>query len=128
MIWGMTSDRLPEFREALTPFLEGFAARSHGQHTAEQLFADVEAAMRQVWVCGDFKAVALTRVEAESVHIGFCSGSDRFDWQEDLHQEIGAWAKNLGKKRMFVMCRPGWSRRAKEAGFKELHRELMREL
>ncbi|UNY40255.1 putative aminoglycoside acetyltransferase [Paracoccus phage vB_PmaP_KLEP18-1] len=127
-IWGMQSQSYDDFADRLAPFLDNFVARSHGCHSLPEIVNRIRDARLQVWVCGDFKAVAMTRTTEENVHIDFCSGSDRFDWQDDLHEEVAAWAKHIGRKRLFLMCRPGWSKRAKQVGFREIHRELVRDL
>lgn len=127
-VWGMQSASYDEFAHRLAPFLQNFADRSHACHTVEGIVEHIRQKMLQVWVCGDFQAVALTRVEPENVHIDFCSGSDRFDWQDALHEEVAAWGRHMGKKRIFIMGRPGWSKGAKGVGFREIHRQMMREL
>lgn len=124
----MQSANYPEFAARLAPFVENFAARSLERLTVDELVGKIKSANMQVWVCGDFQAVALTSVSETCVTVECCSGSDRMDWQDDLDAELTAWARHLGKKRLFLMARPGWSKRAKQIGYVEKHREMCKEL
>ena len=124
----MQSTSYDDFADRLAPFLENFEARSMDRITVPALVDGIRSAMKQVWVCDDFKAVALTSVGPTFVSVDCCSGSDRFDWQDQLEAELTAWARHLGKKRIFLMGRPGWSKRAKELGYRECHREMVKEL
>lgn len=127
-VWGMQSASYPDFAEQLLPFLENFAQRSHDRVTVPELVRRISEAEAQVWVCDDFKAVALTRVDPMNVYFDFCSGSDRIDWQDALEDEITRWARYLGRKRVFINGRPGWSKWAKSKGYHEAHREMVKEL
>lgn len=127
MIWGMQSENFERFKDRLMPFLQNFADRSGGRVKVEDLIERIKDTDSQVWVCGDFQAVAMTHIGPEYVSIDYCSGTDRADWQDDLLSEVEAWAKHHGCQRVFIFGRPGWSKWAKSKGFKEAHREMVRE-
>ena len=128
MIWGMNASDVPAYAERLAPFLLNFAEKSHARTTAIQLLDQIQAEHMQVYVVDDFKAVCLTTVHPEHVEINCCAGSDREEWQDDLEAHIREWALFLGKKRVIMITRPGWSKWAKTKGYRIAHTELIVEL
>lgn len=124
----MPSARYVVYAERLKPFLENFADRSHGRVTSDELALRIMTKDQQVWVAGDFQAVCLTSVHPSHVQFDFCAGSDRGEWADDLEDEISRWAIALGKNRVIMMARPGWSKWAKGKGFAPAHIELVKEL
>lgn len=128
MIWGLQVEELPEHLDRIAPFLVNFAERSHERATAVELYEKIAAKDMQVWVVDDFKAVCLTSVHPSHVEINCCGGEDREEWADDLEFEIARWALYLGKKRVIMVTRPGWSKWAKTKGYKLAHVEMVREL
>lgn len=122
------SHDLPAVIDRVWPFLENFAERSPFGDTAEDYAASIRERDAQLWVIGDFQAVALTRVHREAVQITHCAGENREQWQEAFDDEIRQWAQALGKPRIVATVRPGWSRWGKSRGYRELHREMTLEL
>jgi hypothetical protein len=118
----------PEVRGAVYPFLEHFASRSLGRWTPEGLDAAILERDKQLWIIGDLQAVCLTSVGPEAVNIEACAGTNRREWQEALDDEIRAWAKALGKKRIIATVRPGWSRWGKTRGYRMAHAEMVLEV
>lgn len=125
---GIPAAEYAAVRDKVLPFLEGFAARSFGRSTVASLEGDILAREMQVWAIGDFQAVCLTSVGPDSVNIHFCAGIRRHEWQEDLDNEIQAWARALGKKRVIATVRPGWAKWGKQRGYREAHREMVKEV
>ena len=128
MIWGMPSALYPAYADRLHPFLVNFAERSHERTTAIELAEKIRSRDLQIWVAEDFKAVCLTSVFASHVEINFCAGTEREKWQDALEAEIAAWARLLGKDRVIIIARPGWSKWAKAKGYTAAHIELVKEL
>ena len=128
MIWGMNASDVPAYAERLAPFLLNFAEKSHARTTAIQLLDQIQAEHMQVYVVDEFKAVCLTTVHPDHVEINCCAGSDREEWQDDLEAHIREWALFLGKKRVIMITRPGWSKWAKTKGYRIAHTELIVEL
>jgi hypothetical protein len=112
----------------LRPWLEHFAARSHGTTTAEALAEEIAGQLRQAWECLDYQAVVLTSVHPDAVKIDFCAGRRRQDWQQDVDETVCAWARALGKRWVLGLVRPGWAGYARERGYREIHREMMKDL
>ena len=83
---------------------------------------------RQVWNIHDFQALCMTSVDREVVNIDACAGVRRHEWQEELDETIRWWAKQLGKKRIIALVRPGWAKFGKTQGYREAHREMVVEL
>lgn len=128
MIRGIPSSEIAQEAARLAPFLADFAARSQERTTAVQLFDALMAQEMQAWVCGDWQAVCLTTVHPAHVEINCCGGSDREEWQDALEAEIAAWGRHMGKKRVIMIARPGWSKWAKAKGYALRHVELVKEL
>lgn len=128
MIRGVTADDFPRVRGKVMPFLEHFADRSPLGGTAADLAAVILERDAQLWVIGDFQAVALTEVTPDAVHITHCAGERREDWQQAFDDEIRAWARALGKKRVVATVRPGWARWGKSRGYREAHRQMVVEV
>lgn len=126
MISGVPVDDIDWGR--LKPFLENFAKRSHGRWTVEWLAQSIVAREKQVWVANDYQAVCLTSLGDDHVNIEACTGLRRHEWQEELGDEIHAWGRALGMKRIFAKARPGWAKYGKQRGYREIHREFMMEL
>lgn len=111
--------------------LEGFAARSLGRWTADRLLADVQARLRQMWAAMDgdeVLAVMLTRVEPEGVYIDAAAGRDRARWADAFDATVEAVARETGKRRIFANVRPGWAKDGQRLGWKEVHREFVKEV
>ncbi len=128
MIWGMPSMLYPQYEARLEPFLTGFAERGQNRVTAGELAQRIMDRDAQVWVVDDFTAVCMTSVYQEFVEINFCAGTGREDWQDELETVIAAWARELGKGRLIMVTRPGWSKWAKMRGYALAHVELVRNL
>ncbi len=109
MIWGILARDVPAYAERLAPFLLNFADHSHARTTAVQLLDAIMAEEMQVYVVDEFQAVSLTSVHPEHIEINCCAGSERGEWQDDLEAHIGEWAEAIGKKRLIMITRPGWS-------------------
>ena len=128
MIWGIHARDIPAYAERLAPFLLDFAAHSHARTTALQLLDAIMAEEMQTYVADDFKAVCLTTVHPEHIEINCCAGEDRTDWQDDLEAHITEWAKAMGKDRVIMIARPGWSKWAKTRGYRQAHVEMVKEV
>lgn len=128
MINSVPAELVPHHMGKLLPFLENFAARSHERWSVDWLEAEILTGRMHVWCISDWQAVVLLTVGDNHINIEAGAGVRREDWQDEVHAEVVAWAKALGKKRIFSKARPGWSKYAKQRGFKEIHRELMLEL
>ncbi len=128
MIWGIRAQDIPLYADRLAPFLLDFAERSHARATAINLLDAIMSEDMQAYVVDDFKAVCLTSVHPEHIEINCCAGSDRDDWQDDLEAHIAEWAEAIGKKRLIMITRPGWSKWAKTKGYRLAHTEMVREL
>ena len=128
MICGIHAKDIQEYAERLAPFLINFAEHSHSRATAIQLLDEIMSENMQAYVVDDFKAVCLTSVHPEHIEINCCAGSERDGWQDELEAHIAEWAKAIGKKRVIMITRPGWSKWAKTKGYKLAHTELVRDL
>lgn len=124
MIRGILVAEYPENREKIIPFLHGFAGRDLDGITVAQLEESILDRDKQVWSVNDFQAVCMTCVTTDAVRIERCAGVRRHEWQAELDDEIRAWAKALGKRRVVILGRPGWKPWAKNRGYREIHCEL----
>lgn len=125
---GIPLDAVASNLPAMRPFLENFARRDMDGYTVEDFERDILDGAAQAWKINDWQALALTYLTKEAVRITHCAGSDRTAWQEPLEQAIREWGRALGKKRVVATVRPGWSRFAKERGYREAHREMVMEI
>ena len=114
--------------DRMEPFLKNFADRSHGRWTVHSLWQAIEAERFQAYVVDDYKAVALTTVGDDYIRIEAAAGSDRESWQADLDDMMADWARETGRSRIFCLARPGWASFAKSRGYREIHREFVREI
>ena len=114
--------------DRIEPFLKNFADRSHGFWTVRSLWDAIEAERKQVYVVDDYRAVILTSVGDEYIRIEAAAGSDRESWQAELDDLMADWARASGRSRIFCLARPGWARFAKLRGYREIHREFVREI
>lgn len=128
MIEGIPAAIYPAYRDRIWPFLEGFEARDLDGVTAIDLDAEIRSRDRQVWSIKDFQAVCLTFLTDDAVRISHCAGVRRHEWQEALDDELQAWGRALGKKRIVALVRPGWARWGRTRGYREAHREMTRNL
>ena len=125
MITGIQRADLDRHLPRLIWAFESFAQRSHSRWSVDDIIDEAREGSVQVWVCGDYQAVALTRVWPEAVSIVAAAGSGREDWCGALEAEIRAWARHLGKTHLLIDGRPGWSRWLKTLGYQEAHREMV---
>jgi len=132
MIRGVQADELWDVWPHVAVYFKSFEDRAGGDLTAGQLLEQIVKKTRQMWVAiidGKVKACALTQVmdpPAETVVLDFCAGEGREDWRDDMVAEIEAWARHLGKRRVRIICRPGWAREIK--GYRETHRVIEKDL
>lgn len=122
---GIPADRID--RGKVWQWLEHFAKRSHGTATAQGLLDELKLELRQLWVIGDYQAVVLTQVHPDAISIDFCAGSRREEWQDVVDLMVTAWARDIGKKWVLSRARPGWTRYARARGYRETHREFVKE-
>jgi hypothetical protein len=127
---GVLSTEFAQNWDHIRPAFESFVERSDERWTLEFLVQSVWARHKQVWRVNDWQAIALTSVapDAEYVTIEACYGEGYQDWYAALEAKIEMWAKALGAKRIFVMARPGWVKPLKGQGYREIHRELVKEI
>jgi len=126
-IEGVPPERVGEIEVAL----RHFAMRSHERWDVETLALELVVGDRQAWVARDgdeVLAVMLTRVKPEGVYIDAAAGKDRHKWAAAFDAEMERWAMHHGAKRIFAMARPGWAREAKALGWREVHREFVKEV
>lgn len=128
MITGIPSVQIPNEWERIRPFLENFAMRSHCRWTVDNLLMDLQNRQRQVWKVNDYQALFLTSIYPDSVHIDALSGKNRKDWQDDVLEAMEHWARALGKRHVISMARPGWHKFFKGKGYREIHREYLKEV
>lgn len=128
MIRGVPVEQFAAVYDRVAPFLDNFAERSPLGSTRADIERSILERDAQLWVIGDFQAVAITNVTPEAVHITHCAGERRQDWQEAFDEEMRAWARALGKKRVVATVRPGWARWGKTRGYKEAHRQMVVEV
>lgn len=125
---GIPSADFWNVRDRVWPFLENFASRDPDGMLAEEMAGEIMDRKTQLWVIGDFQAVAITRVTRLAVRIERAAGVRRHEWQELFDAEIRAWARALGKKRVIGTVRPGWAPFGKKQGYVEKHRVMVLEL
>lgn len=122
---------MPHELEVVADHAAGWARRSHGRWTADQIMVDIAMRERQAWVidiCGVIFGVALTRLSLPVAFIDACSGRNRQLWQDDLDDTIAAWAQAHGAQRVISFMRPGWKRAAERRGWRLAHVEMVRDL
>lgn len=119
---------VPDYMRQIRPFLEAFAERDLEGETAEGFEAMVRRGVYQVWCLADWKACALTIIRPEAVLITHCGGRDREEWQEAFDDAVSEWCVSIGRKRVISSARPGWTRFAKSRGYRETHREFVKEV
>lgn len=124
MIRGVPAAIYGDHRGEAWPYLLHFASRDLDGMTAHDLEMGIIARQRQLWSINDWQAVALTMLTDEAVRITHCAGRGRKDWQEAFDDEMQAWARALGKRRVVALVRPGWARFGKARGYREAHREM----
>lgn len=91
----------------------------------------------QLWLGWDetakqkLKAVVVTRIilrpNSKVANIFICTGKNRKDWQDGLH-DIEKWAKSNKCTHFETYARPGWSKILKQKGFKTTHYLLEKKL
>lgn len=74
MIRGLQSHDAEALLPRMMPALKSIAGRSHSRWSVEDIVDEIRAHTVQVWVCGEYQAVALTRVWPEAVSIVACAG------------------------------------------------------
>lgn len=130
MIAGVLSTDLMKNWQHVAAAFQSFEDRSDGRWTVPYLIEAVLMRQKQVWKVNDWQAVAITSVgpNAEYVTLEACYGQDHKEWYSELEGEIEAWAKSMGAKRMFGMARPGWTKAFRAQGYREIHREFVKEI
>lgn len=91
----------------------------------------------QLWLGWDetseqkLKAVVITRIiirpNSKVINIFICTGKNRKDWQDGLH-EIEKWGKKNDCTHFETYARPGWSKTLNKKGFKTTHYLLEKKL
>lgn len=135
MIRPVPAEQLPQWWPVLAPYFEDFAERSDGRITVQGLLDGVRDRERQayVWWTGEGVGMcALTRLAQYpgglAVHVDHCAGLHADQWREAFDEHLRQWAEAIGASRIISMARPGWSRWAKQRGYREAHREMILEV
>lgn len=127
MIYALPPEQAWEVRQ----YLDHFASRSLGRWHGDGLEQDVRGGLRQVYVAVEddrMLAVMMTRVDPENVFVDAVTGRERERWIADFEAHMTEWARATGRKRVIALARPGWAREARELGYREAHREFVREV
>lgn len=122
MIKGIPADQYQSVAEKVEPLLDRLATHDKDGMTAEEYKGEIIDRNLQLWVLGDFEAIAITKITREAVRLEWVVGRNRHKWQDLLDVELRRWGRSLGKKRFLVLARPGWARLAKKRGFREIQR------
>ena len=122
MIRGIPASDYPAVEAKVWPFLARIQRHDKDGITAQDYHQMIVNRERQLWVLGDWEAIALTLITPEAVRLEWVVGKNRHKWQDVLDDELRKWGKALGKKRLLVMARPGWAKLAKERGYREMQR------
>lgn len=130
MIDGILASEFAKNWEHIKPAFENFEARSDERWTIPYLVEEVMAKRKQVWKVNDWQAIAVTSVGPDHRYVTLeaCYGEGYQEWYAELEGVLEAWAKALGAKRMFGMARPGWTKAFKAQGYREIHREFVKEI
>lgn len=130
MIEGVLSTKFLRHWDKIRPAFENFVERSDGRWTMDYLVDAVLTRQKQVWNVADWRAVLVTSVgpDGQYVTMEACYGEGWQDWYAEMEETVAAWAKALGAKRVFCLARPGWSKALKAQGYREIHREFVKEL
>lgn len=127
MIYALPPEQVWEVRR----YLDHFACRSLGRWHGDALEQDVRNGLRQVYLAvadDQLLAVMMTHVDQENVFVDAVTGRERERWIADFEAHMSEWAKATGRKRVIALARPGWAREARELGYREAHREFVREV
>ena len=115
----------------IEPFLQSVVDRSYGRWPIDKIEQDCITGQCQVWIVKEndkLISVVLTEIEPDSVTIVAGVGTNRHKWQSKLLNAIEEWTKAIGKKYIIAITRPGWASLFKGKGYREIHREWVREL
>lgn len=101
----------PEQIDALWPQVSPHLARLDDYLDADEIYADLKDASKQLWglQCGrDVAGVVVTRITGRTCEVVGGAGTAPYDAMRELHTEIEKWAKSLGCSRMRLQGRKGW--------------------
>lgn len=109
-------DEAPAWREATEWHFASFC--EDGKWTADELWDEVKAGTKQMWLAfdGEAQAVALTHIvpgHCKTCVITHCAGHDMARWWP-LIGSIEAWARTLGCVFLEAVTRPGWEKVLKD--------------
>lgn len=130
MIEGIPAVDFAKNWERIRPAFQNFVDRSDERWSLDYLVGEVLRRHKQVWKVNDWQAIAVTSVahDMSFVTLEACAGDGYLDWYAELEETLEAWARALGAKRMFGMARPGWTKAFKAQGYREIHREFVKDL
>lgn len=112
------------WKEALSWHFSSFCR--DGSISPEQLWAEVEAKARQLWVLeveGAVKAAILTQIfagERRFCSVTHAAGEDRGQWQH-LWPALEHWAREIGCDAIKATCRTGWEPHLRQFGLRKTH-------
>ena len=128
---GIPGDKLRQMPIILEYFKE---FTDNGAVNVSDMIGQVENRDRQCWTIidelGTVRAVALTRIltgNYKTCEITHLTGSGLKDWKSAFN-EIEAWAKHLGCRRIQATARPGYAKIGRQFGLKLAHVILEKEL
>lgn len=127
---GVLSSEYPGVRDAVRPHLEALARASLRRWTADVLDRKLLDREMQLWATPDFRTIAITSVEGDTVTVRGCSGDAR-DWRhltEPFIAHVEDWAAKLGKKYVSIDGRPGWAWLIRKQGYRRVHIEMLKEV
>ena len=117
-----------EWRNA-APLIRLAQKRVEHKNSMDDVYAELEAKNHQLWVVkknGVTKAAITTMVErfpqSDVFVIMLIGGFDMQEWYDHALNVMKDAAKRLGCKTLEADCRLGWSKYAKQYGFREVTR------
>jgi hypothetical protein len=137
-IAGVRAEDLPRHLRAIEPMLASIAERGRGIYSVSDLCRAIANEEFQLWIVtrlrvGERAIVAAGLTELVN-HPGMrvCrliawTGEGHEDWLH-LLDDIEAWARQAGARRMIPIARPGWKKALKQRGYSETHVVLEKDL
>lgn len=102
------------------------AIRIYGEYTLEEVFEDLIARKKQLWVGGktSITAVLITEIFNQDngqrfCHVSLCAGDGAIDCIPHL-ETVEKWAKESGCNRIEIAGRRGWAKLLKDYKVKKI--------
>lgn len=126
-LYGIPPEQVESVWELVEPWIVDSADRTRGKYSADDIKSGVLSGHAQLWLWDSSTALGILITEIAVYPQNRCcvistgAGTNPDEWWAKALETIETFARHAGCSDMLVICRPGWEKRIRSAGYDRTH-------